>query len=65
MSAPDTNTTTEEKRHKPSILGMKAVLIFVAILLVGWLVWTVSAADAPDGAKAQIDGRTGEEVQTE
>lgn len=65
MSAPDTNTKTEEMRHKPSLLGIKSVLIFATVLLVGWLAWTVATADGPDGAEVQIDGRTGEAVMTE
>lgn len=43
MSAPDTNTEKEEKRHKPSLLGIRGVLVFVAILLIGWLVWVFAA----------------------
>ncbi len=65
MSAPNTDVKEEEKKHKPALLGIKAVLIYAAILLVGWLVWTMMYAEPPQGADTQIDGRTGEEVQAD
>ena len=62
MSAPDTNTTRQEQRHKPALLGIKASLAIVALLFVGWVGWIFIAADGPNGADVQVDGRTGEVV---
>ncbi len=65
MSAPDTNVKSEEKKHKSALLGIKATMVYAAILLTGLVVWTFFQSDGPDGAETQIDGRTGDEVQTE
>jgi hypothetical protein len=64
MSAPDTNVKSEEKKHRPALIGIKATLVYAAILLVGLVGWTFLQSDGPDGAQTQIDGRTGEEMQT-
>ncbi|MFZ5964613.1 hypothetical protein ACOXXX_16830 [Thalassococcus sp. BH17M4-6] len=45
MSAPDTNVKTQEKKHKPSLLGIKGVLVFAGVLLIGFLVWTFAQSD--------------------
>jgi len=65
MSAPDTNVKKQEKRHKPSLLGIKGVLIFAGVLLVGLVVWTFIQSDGVEGSDVQVDGRTGEVVGTE
>ena len=65
MSAPDTNVKSEEKKHTASLLGIKAVMVYVAILLVGFVAWTFIQSDGPEGAETQIDGRTGAVVETE
>lgn len=62
MSAPDTNLTKEEQRHKPALMGIKGALAVVALLFVGWIVWVFAAADTTPGAETQVDGRTGEVV---
>ncbi|WP_238367052.1 hypothetical protein [Mesobacterium pallidum] len=60
MSAPDTDITKEERRHKPALMGIKGALAVVILMFVGWVGWTFVAADGPDGAATQVDGRTGE-----
>lgn len=35
MSAPDTNTDTLEKRHRPALLGIKGAMVFGALMLLG------------------------------
>lgn len=39
MSAPHTNTPKEVRRHRGPLIGMAAVLCFVAILFAGYLVY--------------------------
>ncbi|ETX15620.1 hypothetical protein OCH239_14345 [Roseivivax halodurans JCM 10272] len=39
MSAPDTNTDKEEKRHRPALLGIRASMVYAAILLVALVMW--------------------------
>lgn len=34
MSAPDTNISTQEKRHRPSLWGIKGAMIFSALLVI-------------------------------
>ncbi len=54
MSAPDTNVEKQERRHKPSLLGIKGVMIFVALLLIGFVFYASVTADdrADDGTGA-------------
>ena len=35
MSAPDTNVKKQERRHKPSLLGIKGAMIFGLLMLLG------------------------------
>ncbi|MGR3271287.1 hypothetical protein DU478_04705 [Thalassococcus profundi] len=65
MSAPDTNVKKQEKAHKPSLLGIKGVLVFAGVLLAGLIVWTFVQSDGVDGSDVQVDSRTGEVVGTE
>ena len=70
MSAPDTNTTKQAKRHKPSLLGISLAVIVAGLLLI-WMLSRVlvtgeetsdQAAPAQlqdDAPAAQIDGPTG------
>lgn len=62
MSAPNTNIEKQAKNHKGPLGGIKAVLFFAGVLLVGFIVWTVANGNDPKGAAVQIDGRTGAEV---
>lgn len=34
MSAPDTNTEKQERRHKPALLGIRGAMIFGALMIV-------------------------------
>ncbi|SFE61849.1 hypothetical protein [Roseivivax sediminis] len=49
MSAPDTNTEKEEKRHRPALLGIRASLIYAAILLLGLIVWVFASGEEDTG----------------
>lgn len=60
MSAPDTDTEEQEKRHKPTLMGMAAAVGFALILLFVLIVWVVGQGNEPEGADVVIDGRTGE-----
>lgn len=62
MSAPDTNIEKQEDNHKGPLTGIRLVLIFVSVLMAGFLIWTVANGNDPQGAAVQIDGRTGAEV---
>ncbi|SFA76111.1 hypothetical protein SAMN05421688_0669 [Poseidonocella pacifica] len=65
MSAPDTNTKTQEKQHRAPLNGMKIAVGFALLLLIVWVGWEILASDGPEGAQEQIDGRTGEVEQVE
>lgn len=65
MSAPETNVEKQEKRHKPALIGMGAAVVWAGVLLVGLILWIVYQGNEPEGAEAQIDGRTGEITVTE
>lgn len=49
MSAPDTNTEKEEKRHRPALLGIRASMVYAAILLVGLVIWMTVSSDEDTG----------------
>lgn len=36
MSAPDTNVDKLERRHSPSLFGIRGVLIFAAVMMLLW-----------------------------
>ena len=47
MSAPDTNVEKQERHHKPALLGIKGVLILVALLAIAAIFYTsVSRTDS-------------------
>ncbi len=50
MSAPDTNPETQEKRHKPALLGIKGAMIFGALMIVilGFYVFSNGGDDTAD-----------------
>ena len=65
MSAPDTNIERQEKRHAPSLLGIKGAMIFGALMLIAILgVAMLSSADSgatayegsPAAAEAEEEG---------
>jgi type IV secretory pathway VirB10-like protein len=64
MSAPQTNLRTQERRHRGPIIGMVAVVTF-ALLLLFWLMMDMANEGTPaDNNAPEIDGRTGEHVET-
>lgn len=65
MSAPETNIEKQQNRHKPALIGIGGAVTAALILLGAFLTFTVWQGGAPQGAEAQIDGRTGEITQTE
>ncbi|SDI15557.1 hypothetical protein [Lutimaribacter saemankumensis] len=65
MSAPDTNVEKEEQKHKPALLGIKGAIAFAAVLLVLFVGWVIVNGQSPETPDTRIDGRTGEEVQTD
>lgn len=48
MSAPETNVDKQKKRHAGPIIGISAGLVFVAIILVAYLVYTSSPSTEGD-----------------
>jgi len=65
MSAPETNIEKQQNRHKPALLGIGGAVIVALLLLVAFITFTIWQGGAPQGAEAQVDGRTGEITQTE
>ena len=63
MSAPQTNVEKQADRHRPSLIGIAAAVIFALVLLFFLVTWLASRGETPDGAETQIDARTGEEVE--
>ena len=60
MSASEDNTPKQRRRHRGPLIGLILVLGFALGLLVWWLGYEVSRGEAPEGAPAKVDGRTGE-----
>ncbi|WP_136634924.1 hypothetical protein [Pseudooceanicola onchidii] len=63
MSAPTTNIEKQAHRHSTPIWGILAAVIFGGLMGAA-ITWTATSGDAPEGAAAQVDGRTGD-VATE
>lgn len=55
MSAPDTNISTQERRHRGPLTGMALGIGLVAIMALATLAWVVSNGNTPgeDGAAVQ------------
>ena len=62
MSAPQTNVEKQADRHRPSLVGIAAAVIFALVLLFGLITFLAGRGETPEGAETQIDSRTGEEV---
>ena len=61
MSAPKTDLDTQEERHKPSLLGIRGVMIFGALMLVGIVAISFmrgadSGATAYEGVEEPVAG---------
>lgn len=58
MSAPDTNTRTQERRHRPALLGIKGAMAFGALMMLGLGLFVVG--NAGDGAAVTNADRAGQ-----
>lgn len=47
MSAPDTNTEKEARRHRVPLWGFAGVLTWALVLLAGLLIWTAYQSGNP------------------
>ncbi|MHA6345706.1 hypothetical protein [Roseivivax sp. CAU 1761] len=66
MSAPDTNTKTEAKRHRPSLLGMGAIMVYSTILIVAFGIYLLVMAPDETGEMGSDDiATTPEGTETE
>lgn len=61
MSQPEPDLNTQKRRHAGPLIGIIAVLGFVALILAWFFGTEAIEGNAPVGAETQIDGRTGEE----
>ena len=52
MSAPDTNIDKQASRHRGPLIGIAAVLVFVGLMTVGYIVWYGAT---PEDAAAKND----------
>ena len=59
MSASETNTEKQRKRHRGPLIGIVAAIVFALVLLAILAIWVLGAGVDPD-AEAVVDGRTGE-----
>lgn len=55
MSAPETNITTQKRRHWGPLIGMAVGLLFVAGLIVFWPYGDSTAGVTPAGFEAAIE----------
>lgn len=65
MSQPEPDLERQKRRHAGPLIGITAVLAFVAIIFVWWFGSEAVDGNAPVGAETQIDGRTGAEENVE
>lgn len=66
MSAPDTNTKKQAKRHKPSLLGISLAVIVASLLLI-WMLTRVmvTGEDTGDQAAPTVTGEETAPAQVE
>jgi hypothetical protein len=48
MSAPDTNVEKQEKRHRPSLWGIRGAMVFGILILLGVIGFNMINAGNPD-----------------
>lgn len=60
MSAPHTNVETQEKQHRPALLGMGLSVLVALVLLAGLAIWVFANGNQPQEPVRQIDDRTGQ-----
>jgi hypothetical protein len=55
MSAPDTNIEKQEKRHKPSLLGIKGAMLLGVVILFGIAIFTMIGGGDDIGEASSVD----------
>ena len=60
MSAPNTNLDKQKRWHRGPLVGMAAVLCFVAVLLTAYLVFLADDGKTPAQTAPDVNGATGE-----
>lgn len=70
MSAPDTNTKRQEKKHKPSLFGTKGAIIAVLVIGIGMVAYNmmkpeVVTQETPSGAVATENDASGTNSSTQ
>ena len=63
MSAPDTNIEKQERRHAPSLWGIKGAMVFGALMMIGLVFFAVFRADNY-GASAYKGDTSGAQTTT-
>lgn len=58
MSAPNTDPDDKTPRHRGPLTGMKAVVLFVAILIVGMLIYLGNSFEGPTRVAPDNAGST-------
>lgn len=56
MSAPKTDVDKQEEHHKGPLTGMRGVLVFAGVLLVGMLIYLFVYGAGPEVSEGAIDG---------
>ncbi len=64
MSAPDTNIEKQERRHKPSLLGIRGILVIVALLTIAFVFYYAINSTGPDEREG-MNGAPASDVTTE
>ena len=49
MSAPDTNTEKQEKKHKASLLGIRGAILFGVLMVILVIGFTIRNSNDPEG----------------
>ncbi len=66
MSAPDTNTEKQEKRHRPSLWGIRGAMIFGALMMIGLVGFNLMNSGEGDAiSNADPQGPTSTTVDTD
>ncbi|QUJ75087.1 hypothetical protein KDD17_08535 [Sulfitobacter albidus] len=66
MSAPDTNVETQERKHSPSLFGIRAAMIWGGLMIVGLVVFNIAnAGDGEAVSNAEASGPVGTTVATD
>lgn len=61
MSAPDTNTSTEEAKHRPALLGIKGAMLFGAAMMIGLVGFNM----VNSGSGTAVSNTSGENTETD